>query len=79
VPDLGILARKGSLYVTRPTSGHYFPTRADLLEAANALFDVIASGAVKVEIGRRYSLEDAVAAHRALEGRETTGSAVLLP
>jgi NADPH:quinone reductase len=79
VPDLGILARKGSLYVTRPTSGHYFPTRADLLEAANALFAVIASGAVKIEIGRKFSLSDAVAAHEALEGRETTGSAVLLP
>ncbi|NGP17553.1 quinone oxidoreductase family protein [Devosia aurantiaca] len=76
VPDLGILARKGSLYVTRPTSMHYFPDRTALLEGATALFGAIQSGAIKVEIGRTYSLGDVAKAHRALEARETTGSVV---
>lgn len=79
IPDLGILARKGSLYVTRPTGAHYFARRDDLLEGAKALFDAVLSGAIKVEIGRTFALADAAAAHRALEGRETTGSVVLLP
>lgn len=79
VPDLGILARKGSLYVTRPTGAHYFAQRADLLEGAKALFDAILSGAIQVEIGRTFALADVADAHRALEARETTGSVVLLP
>lgn len=79
VSDLGALARKGSLYVTRPTSMHYYPERSDLLQGAKALFDAIQSGAIKVEIGRTFALEDVADAHRALEGRETTGSVVLLP
>lgn len=79
VPDLGLLARKGSLYVTRPTGAHYFPDRATLLEGANALFDAILGGAIRVEIGRTYPLAEAAEAHRALEARETTGSVVLLP
>jgi NADPH2:quinone reductase len=79
VPDLGILARKGSLYVTRPTGAHYFAERADLLEGAKALFEAILSGAIKVEIGRTFALADVADAHRALEARETTGSVVLLP
>ena len=79
IPDLGILARKGSLYVTRPTGAHYFARRDDLLEGAKALFDAVLSGAIKVEIGRTFALNEAAAAHRALEGRETTGSVVLLP
>jgi NADPH2:quinone reductase len=79
VPDLGILARKGSLYVTRPTGTHYFARREDLLEGAKALFGAVQSGAIKVEIGRSFALADAADAHRALEGRETTGSVVLLP
>ncbi|MCP8882070.1 quinone oxidoreductase [Devosia sp. XJ19-1] len=79
VPDLGILARKGSLYVTRPTGTHYFPQRENLLEGAKALFDAVLSGAIKVEIGRTYPLVEAAEAHRALENRETTGSVVLLP
>lgn len=79
VPDLGILARKGSLFVTRPTGTHYFPARADLLEGATALFGAVIAGDIKVEIGRTYPLADVAEAHRALEGRETTGSVVLLP
>ncbi|OAM76404.1 quinone oxidoreductase family protein [Devosia elaeis] len=79
VPDLGILARKGSLFVTRPTGVHYFSRREDLLEGARALFEAVQSGAIKVEINRTFALEDAAAAHRALEGRETTGSVVLVP
>ncbi|WIY54261.1 quinone oxidoreductase [Devosia sp. YIM 151766] len=79
VPDLGILARKGSLYVTRPTGATYFTQREDLLEGAKALFDAILSGAIKVEISRTFALADAAEAHRALEGRETTGSVLLLP
>ena len=79
VPDLGILARKGSLFVTRPTGTHYFPQRENLLEGAQALFDAVLAGHIKVDIGRTYQLADAAQAHRALEGRETTGSVVLLP
>ncbi|MGV3573544.1 MAG: quinone oxidoreductase family protein [Devosia sp.] len=79
IPDLTVLSRKGSLYVTRPTSGHYFTRREDLLEGADALFGAIRSGAIKVEIGGRFKLDEAEKAHRALEGRETTGSVVLIP
>ncbi|ODT69681.1 MAG: quinone oxidoreductase [Pelagibacterium sp. SCN 63-23] len=79
VPDLGVLARKGSLYVTRPTGAHYFSTRAELLDGAKALFDAVLSGAIRVDISRTYPLADAAEAHRALEGRQTTGSVVLLP
>ncbi len=79
IPDLGILARKGSLYVTRPTGAHYFPDRQDRLESAKALFDAVLSGAIKVQASTTYALADAAEAHRALEGRETTGSLVLLP
>lgn len=79
IPDLGILARKGSLFVTRPTGGHYFAHRQDLLTAAKALFAAVASGAVKPIIGQTYPLSDAAEAHRALEARQTTGSTILLP
>jgi NADPH2:quinone reductase len=57
----------------------YTAARADLLRAASELFDVVRSGAVKIEINQRYPLREAAAAHRALEGRQTTGSTVLLP
>lgn len=79
VPDLTILARKGSLYVTRPTGAHYFPGRKELLEGANALFEAVKSGAVDISVNHTYRLEEAGAAHRALEARETTGSVVLVP
>jgi NADPH2:quinone reductase len=77
--DLGILSQKGSLYVTRPTLMTYTAARADLVAAARELFEVVRSGAVRIEINQRYPLRDAIAAHRALEGRETTGSTILQP
>ncbi|MFD2646295.1 quinone oxidoreductase family protein [Devosia albogilva] len=79
IPDLTVLARKGSLFVTRPTSNAYLGRREDLLEGAEALFKAVLDGSIKVEIGRTFRLSDVAAAHRALEGRETTGSVVLLP
>jgi NADPH2:quinone reductase len=79
VPDLGILARKGSLFVTRPTSAHYFADRAALLEGAEALFGAIARGDIKVEINQRFALDDAAKAHSALQARETLGSVILKP
>jgi len=79
IPDLGILSRKGSLYLTRPTGVDYFAERPALLAGARALFSAVESGAITVNIGQRYALADAAEAHRALEGRQTTGSTILLP
>jgi NADPH2:quinone reductase len=75
----GILAAKGSLFFTRPSLIHYTTTRADLLESANALFDVVNKGAVKIEVNQTYPLKDAAQAHRDLQARKTTGSTILLP
>lgn len=77
--DLGLLSARGSLYVTRPTLMAYVPTEAALLENAADLFAIVASGAVKIEIGQRYALSDVQRAHAELETRRTTGSSVLLP
>ena len=77
--DLGILSQKGSLYVTRPTLMTYTAERADLVASANELFDVVQRGAVRIEINQRFPLHDAAEAHRALEGRRTTGSTLLMP
>lgn len=77
--DIGLLARMGSLFLTRPTLFTYASKRADLLAMADELFAVIASGAVKIEINQRYALQDAAQAHRDLQARKTTGSSVLLP
>lgn len=77
--DPGLLASKGSLFMTRPTLFTYVAKRADLLASANELFDVVKSGTVKVEIGSRLPLADARKAHEMLEARETTGSTVLVP
>lgn len=76
---IGILQQKGSLFATRPTIVHHLAKRADLDAAAKALFDVIRSNKVKVEIGQEFALKDAADAHRALESRKTIGSTVLLP
>jgi NADPH2:quinone reductase len=73
----GVLAQKGSLFLTRPTLNHYIGTRAELEESTNELFEVVASGKVKVEVKQRFGLKDAAEAHRALEGRMTSGSTVL--
>jgi len=77
--DLGILSQKGSLYVTRPTLVTYTAQRADLVASAKELFEVVQSGAVRIQVNQRFPLRDAAEAHRALEGRRTTGSTVLLP
>jgi NADPH:quinone reductase len=75
--DALLLARKGSLFLTRPTLYDYTLDPADLQQSARALFDVVESGKVKIEIGQRFALADAAEAHRALEGRKTSGSTVL--
>ncbi len=77
--DIAELSRRGSLSVTRPILGHYTASREDLLATAGALFDVVAAGHVRIEIGQTFALAEAVAAHRALEARATRGSTVLLP
>jgi NADPH2:quinone reductase len=77
--NLGILASKGSLYVTRPTLATYIAARADLVERSNALFEVVKSGKVKIETTAKYKLADAGQAHRDLESRKTTGSVILVP
>ena len=74
--DVNILAGKGSLYLTRPTLNTYAAKREDLVAAAKELFDVVASGAVKITVNQTYALKDAALAHRDLEGRKTTGSTV---
>ena len=73
----GVLAQKGSLFLTRPTLFDYIATRQELEQAATDLFDVVASGKVKVEVKQRFPLKDAAEAHRALEARQTTGSTIL--
>ncbi|MGV8855656.1 MAG: quinone oxidoreductase family protein [Devosia sp.] len=79
VPDITVLARKGSLYVTRPTGAHYLGQRAELLEGARLLFGAVARGAIKVQVNHTFPLADVADAHRALESRQTTGSVVLIP
>ena len=77
--DLGILAAKGSLFVSRPTLDTYVATREDLVATADELFDVVGRGVVKIEINQTYPLREAAQAHRDLEARKTTGATVLLP
>jgi len=72
----GILAQKGSLFLTRPTLFTYSARRADLETAARELFEVVESGKVKIEVKQRFALKDAAEAHRALEARQTSGSTV---
>lgn len=75
--ELGLLAAKGSLFVTRPTLMTYTAKREDLVATANELFQVVQKGTVKLEINQRFPLREAADAHRALEARQTTGSTVL--
>lgn len=77
--ELAELAKRGSLFITRPTLFTYTAKRADLLSMAEELFNVVGSGSVKVRIGGRYALAEAANAHRDLESRRTTGALVLLP
>ncbi len=77
--NAGILSTKGSLYMTRPTMGTYVATRPMLNAVAGELFDVVKSGAVKINVTGSYALKDAAQAHADLEGRKTTGSIILVP
>jgi NADPH2:quinone reductase len=77
--DLGVLARKGSLFLTRPTLATYIAERDDLLHSSAELLEAVSSGAVRVEVRQTYPLKDAARAHRDLESRKTTGSTLLLP
>lgn len=76
--DTGLLAAKGSLFLTRPSLMAYTAERADLVASAAELFDVVKSGAVKIEVNQTYPLSEAAQAHRDLEARKTTGSTVFL-
>ena len=73
-----LLAAKGSLFLTRPTLATYTATREELESTSGEVFDVVGSGAVKIEVNQTYALSDAANAHRDLEARKTTGSTVLL-
>jgi NADPH2:quinone reductase len=77
--DVGVLSKKGSIFLTRPSIYAYLAKREDLERAASELFDVILAGKVKIDVTRVWPLAEAAEAHRALESRATTGSIVLLP
>src|ERR1700733_2650317 len=77
--DLMVLSQKGSLYVTRPTLGHYIATREELLARSGAVFGMIAAGKLKVRMKHTYPLAQAPQAHRDLESRKTTGKLLLIP
>lgn len=77
--DIGSLGPKGSLFVTRPTLFHYTGTRAQLEDGCRDLFEVVGAGAVNIEVGQSYSLDQAAHAHSDLETRKTTGSTILVP
>lgn len=76
--NLGILAKKGSLYNTRPTLFDYYAHAAERAAGSDYVFDMFRQGIIQVTIGQRYALEDAAQAHRDLEARKTTGSTVLI-
>jgi NADPH2:quinone reductase len=77
--DAGLLAAKGSLFLTRPTLMTYTARRDDLLASSAELFEVVQSGAVRIEVRQSYPLREAGQAHKDLEARKTTGSTVLIP
>jgi NADPH2:quinone reductase len=77
--DLGLLAAKGSLYVTRPTVMTYTAADKDLAQSARELIDIVKRGKVRIPINQRYALADAAQAHRDLESRATTGTTILVP
>jgi NADPH2:quinone reductase len=75
----GILAGKGSLYLTRPTLDTYAGARPDLLAMAGDLFRLVSAGKIRIEPSKVFALRDAAEAHRELEARKTTGSIILVP
>jgi NADPH2:quinone reductase len=77
--DPQALNRKGSLYLTRPTLGHYVATREELVARATELLGWVADGSLEVRVDRAYPLAEAAEAHRALEARETKGKVLLIP
>lgn len=77
--NLGTLAQKGSLYVSRPTLFDYYHNAAERAAGAEYVFDMFRQGIIDITIGNRYALEDAAQAHRDLEGRKTVGSSILIP
>lgn len=77
--NINLLQTKGSLFATRPTLNTYGAKREDLVAMAKDLFEVVGSGAVKIQINHKYALRDAAKAHRDLESRATTGSSILIP
>jgi len=81
VPDFSVseLASRGSLFLTRPTLFSYAAKRADLEAMAADLFEMVASGKIKIDVRQRYPLAQAGQAHSDLEARKTTGSSILLP
>ena len=77
--DPGLLAQKGSLFLTRPTLGHYAATRDELVWRAGEVLGWVRSGELKLRIGKTFPLAEASEAHRQLEGRKTTGKVLLIP
>ncbi len=77
--NLGILATKGSLYVTRPTTAHYQGDRESLRRTMAAVFEAVAAGRIRPAINQRFALDAVQDAHRALESRATTGATILVP
>ncbi|TRD12704.1 quinone oxidoreductase [Erythrobacter insulae] len=77
--NLGILAQKGALFVTRPTLFHYYTAPAERAAGMARVWDMIGSGQVAINVGQTYPLKEAAQAHRDLETRSTTGSSVLIP
>jgi NADPH2:quinone reductase len=77
--NIGILAQKGSLYVTRPTLNTHIATREGLEEISSSLFEAVSRGAVKIAINKRARLSEAADVHRALEARQTTGATIMRP
>ena len=81
VPEISplLLSQKGSLFLTRPSMAHYLLTNEELLSRSRDVFAWVQSGELEVHIGSEFPLADAADAHRALEGRQTTGKVLLLP
>jgi len=77
--DPGILAAKGSLYLTRPSLGHYSATREELVSRADDVIGWVSKGELKLRIEKTFALSDAAEAHRELESRRTTGKLLIIP